>query len=176
MAGPVLRSCSCLASRELATGWVEVAPGEVVVVRRLGRVLPEPWMPGPHLGWPLGLDRAVRVRTDEVRRLAVGLAGAPGAGDEPGAGEYLTGDLNLLRAAGSSSIASPTRSPSSLRRGRSVEPILARLAESSLARVLSAPRDRRGLAARSGGDRPRRSRRNWRGSVATRRSGSRSWA
>ena len=43
----------------LATGWVEVAPGEVVVVRRLGRVVPAPWMPGPHLGLPLGLDRRI---------------------------------------------------------------------------------------------------------------------
>src|SRR5439155_535705 len=84
----------------LATSWVEVAPGEVVVVRRLGRVVPAPWMPGPHLGWPLGLDRRMRVRTDEVRRLEVGLAAAPGPDDEPGAGEFLTGDLNLLRARG----------------------------------------------------------------------------
>src|SRR5205085_4751418 len=84
----------------LATSWVEVASGEVVVVRRLGRVLPMPWMPGPHLGLPLGLDQRLRVRTDLVRRLEVGLAAAPGGDDEPAAGEFLTGDLNLLRARG----------------------------------------------------------------------------
>src|SRR5262249_57024473 len=82
----------------LASGWVAVAPGEAAVVRRLGRVLPSPWGPGLHLGWPLGGDRVGRVRTEEVRRLTVGLAGAPGAGSEPGAGEFLTGDLNLLRS------------------------------------------------------------------------------
>src|SRR5262249_12516539 len=67
----------------LATGWTEVPPGEAVVVRRLGRVLPQPWGPGPHWGWPLGFDRAVRVRTEEVRRLDVGLSGVPGPGEEP---------------------------------------------------------------------------------------------
>jgi modulator of FtsH protease HflK len=126
----------------LATGWVEVAPGEVVVVRRLGRVVPTPWMPGPHLGWPLGMDRMVRVRTDEVRRLEVGLAGTPGPDDEPGAGEYLTGDLNLLRARGvvQYRVADPV---AFVLRAAAVEPLLARLTESSLTRALS----RRGIDA-----------------------------
>ena len=51
-----------------ATGWVEVAPGEVVVVRRLGRILSPPWTPGPHLGWPLGLDRIDRTFTPVLSR------------------------------------------------------------------------------------------------------------
>jgi membrane protease subunit HflK len=126
----------------VATGWVEVAPGEVVVVRRLGRVVPAPWLPGPHLGWPLGLDRRVRVRTDEVRRLEVGLAGTPGPEDEPGAGEYLTGDLNLLRARGvvQYRVADPV---AFVLRSAEVEPLMLRLTESSLARALS----RRGIDA-----------------------------
>jgi membrane protease subunit HflK len=142
---------ACLA---LATAWVEVAPGEVVVVRRLGRVLPAPWMPGPHLGLPFGFDRHARVRTDLVRRLEVGLATAPGALDDPASdsasafaprrhalddpasGEYLTGDLNLIRARGvvQYRVADPT---AFVLQTAELEPLLARLAESSLARTLS---------------------------------------
>ena len=120
----------------LATGWVEVAPGEVVVVRRLGRIVPAPWMPGPHLGLPLGLDVRTRVRTDLVRRLEVGLAAAPGPEDEPGSGEFLTGDLNLLRARGvvQYRVADPALFAI---RTAELEPLLTRLAESSLARALS---------------------------------------
>jgi membrane protease subunit HflK len=133
---------SVLSLGGLATGWVEVAPGEVVVVRRLGKVVPAPWVPGPHLGWPLGLDRRVRVRTDEVRRLEVGLAGTPGPDDEPGAGEYLTGDLNLLRARGvvQYRVADPV---AFVLRTEQFEPLMARLTESCLARALS----RRGIDA-----------------------------
>ena len=76
-----------------ATGCVVVGNGEVVVVRRLGRVLPELRRPGLHLGWPYGFDRAIRVRTDAVRRLEVGLAGTPGPDDDPGAGEFMTGSV-----------------------------------------------------------------------------------
>jgi membrane protease subunit HflK len=125
-----------MAAACLATAWVEVAPGEVVVVRRLGRVLPAPWMPGPHLGLPLGLDRHVRVRTDLVRRLEVGLAMAPGAEDEPGGGEFLSGDLNLIRARGvvQYRVADPA---AFVLQTAEIEPLLARLAESSLARALS---------------------------------------
>ena len=61
----------------LASGWTAVGPGEVVVVRRLGRVLPEPWTPGSHWGWPLGIDRATRLRLDEVR-IRPDRAGRPG--------------------------------------------------------------------------------------------------
>jgi membrane protease subunit HflK len=119
-----------------ATGWVEVAPGEVVVVRRLGRVGLSPWMPGPHLGLPLGLDVRTRVRTDLVRRLEVGLATAPGPEDEPGGGEFLTGDLNLLRARGvvQYRVADPV---AFVLRTADLEPLLTRLAEASLARALS---------------------------------------
>ena len=120
----------------MATGWVEVAPGEVMVVRRLGRFERDPWLPGPHIGWPLGLDRRVRVRTDEVRRLEVGLAGTPGPDDDPGAGEYLTGDLNLLRARGvvQYRVADPV---AFVLQAEGIEPILVRLTESCLARALS---------------------------------------
>lgn len=121
----------------LATGWVEVAPGEVVVVRRLGRVLARPWGPGPHLGWPLGLDRTSRVRFDEVRRLPIGPTGVAGVGADPGAGEFLTGDLNLLRARGivQYRVSDPVRF---VLHATDVEPLLTRMAEASLSRALAA--------------------------------------
>jgi membrane protease subunit HflK len=126
----------------LATGLVVVAPGEAVVVRRLGKVLPRPWTAGLHWGGPVGIDRIVRVRTDEVRDLAVGLAGVPGPDDDPGAGEFLTGDLNLLRARGivQYRVADPVAF--ALRAG-DVEGLLARQAEAGLTRALA----RRGIDA-----------------------------
>ena len=59
----------------LASSWCVVAPGEVVVVRRLGRVLEPPWGPGLHWCYPAGIDRLDRIRTDAVRRMTVGSRG-----------------------------------------------------------------------------------------------------
>jgi len=123
-----------------ATGLVVVAPGEAVVVRRLGRILPKPLGPGPHWGFPAGIDRTTRVRTDEVRRLEVGLAGAPGPDDDPGAGEYLTGDLNLMRARGVVQYAVSDPHAYAIR-AVDLGELLPRLAESSLTKTLS----RRGI-------------------------------
>jgi membrane protease subunit HflK len=119
-----------------ASGWVAVAPGEVAVVRRLGRVVTPPWGPGLHLGAPRGIDRVVPIRTDEVRRLIVGLATTPGAQDDPGAGEFLTGDLNLLRAEATVQYRVDDPIAFTLRSG-DVEPILQRLGEASLSRALA---------------------------------------
>jgi modulator of FtsH protease HflK len=146
----------------LATGLVIVPPGEVAVVRRLGRSLPRPWEPGLHLGWPLGFDKVTWVRTDEVRRLTIGLAGTAGFGDEPGAGEFLTGDLNLLKAQATVqySVADPVRFTL---HASDVEPLLRKLAEASLSRALSRKgidttlRDGRALVAREAGDEIERS-------------------
>jgi membrane protease subunit HflK len=140
----------------LSTGWAVVPPGEAVVVRRLGRVLPQPWGPGLHLGGPIGVDRRTRVRTDEVRRLTVGLAGTPGADDDPGAGEFLTGDLNLLRAEATVQyrVADPVAFALN---AAGVEPVLKRLAETGLGRALARQgvdatlRDGRAEAAREAG-------------------------
>jgi modulator of FtsH protease HflK len=132
----------------LATGLVVVRPGEVAVVHRLGRVLPRPWTPGLHLGWLIGLDRATRVRIDQVRRLEIGLAGMPGPDDEPGAGEFLTGDLNLLRARGI--VQYRVADPSSFALvSAQVEPLLSRFAEAGLTRALA----RRGIDAALGAGR-----------------------
>jgi membrane protease subunit HflK len=137
----------------LASGLVVVAPGEVAVVRRLGRALPALWRPGLHLGGPIGIDRVTRVRTDEVRRVTVGLPGTPGADDEPGAGEFLTGDLNLLRA--QATLQYRAAAPVAFAfRSEAVEPLLTRVTEASLARSLARQgvdatlRDGRAAAAR----------------------------
>jgi membrane protease subunit HflK len=118
------------------SGWVAVEPGEVVVVRRLGRALPEPWGPGLHWAWPLGIDRATRLRLDEVRRLEFGLVGTPGPLDAPGAGEYLTGDLNIVRARGvvQYRVTDPV---AYLLRSDDRDQLLVRLTEASLARSLA---------------------------------------
>lgn len=77
--------------------WVVVEPDEVAIVRRWGRVL-DPWPPGPHLAWPPPIDRVRRVRVDQVRQLEIGGLGIAAVGEEPGTGEFLTADRNLLRA------------------------------------------------------------------------------
>lgn len=120
----------------MATGWVVVAPGEAAVVRRLGKVVPRAWSSGPHWGWPIGFDRVTRVRTDEVRRISVGLASTSGPGDSPDAGEYLTGDANLIRAQASIQyrVADPV---AFVLRTAELEPLLTRLAEASLTRALA---------------------------------------
>lgn len=120
----------------LATGWVAVGPGETVVVRRFGRLLPRPWTSGLHWVWPFGLDRVTRVRTDEVRRLTVGLASTPGAADAPDAGEYLTGDLNLLRA--EATVQYRVTDPAAFAtRAASLDALLLRRVEASLSRALA---------------------------------------
>lgn len=120
----------------LATGWVVVAPGEAAVVRRMGRVLPRAWASGPHWAWPIGFDRVTRVRTDEVRRVTVGLATLPGPTDSPDSGEYLTGDANLIRA--QASIQYRVSDPVAfVLQTAELEPLLSRLAESSLTRALA---------------------------------------
>ncbi len=120
----------------LASGWITVQPGEVAVVRRLGRVLPETWGPGPHWGWPLGMDRTTRLRLDEVRRLEFGRVDTPGPLDAPGLGEYLTGDHNIVRARGvvQFRVADPV---AFLLRAEDLDQILARSTEASLARALA---------------------------------------
>jgi modulator of FtsH protease HflK len=119
-----------------ATGWCLVAPGEVVVVRRFGRVVEPPWGPGLHCRWPLGIDRIDRVRSDAVRQVTIGLAGPAGSDLEPGAGEVMTGDLNLLRfqATVQYRIARPV---DYALRVDQVEPLLTTSAEASVSRAMA---------------------------------------
>lgn len=80
------------------SGLIAVAPGEAVVVRRFGRVLPQTLGPGLHGTAPWGIDRRDRVRLDAVRKLELGRVEVAGPEDDPSGGEFLTGDRNLLRA------------------------------------------------------------------------------
>lgn len=119
-----------------ASGVCLVAPGEMVVVRRLGRLVKPVWGPGLHWRFPFGIDRSERVRALEVRQLTIGLAGAASSDFEPSTGEFLTGDLNLLRmqAAIQYRIGNPI---DYVLRAEQVEPLLSRLAEAALARAVA---------------------------------------
>lgn len=131
-----------------ATGWRVVRPGERIVVRRFGRIIVPDWGPGLHWGAPLGIDRFDRVRTDEVRRLNVGAAPEAAADSDPGADEFLTGDLNLVRvrAVIQYRVASPAEM---VVRADDVGALLERLAEASLSHSLA----RRGIDPVLRGDR-----------------------
>jgi modulator of FtsH protease HflK len=119
------------------TGWCLVAPGEVVVVRRLGRLVEPPWGPGLHWSWPLGIDRLDRVRSDAVRQLTVGTAGAAGPREEPSSGEAMTGDLNLLRIQATVQYR-VSRPRDYVLKAQEVEPLLGRAAGASVSRALAA--------------------------------------
>jgi membrane protease subunit HflK len=125
-----------LTAGSLATSWVVVAPGEQGVVQRFGRVLPQILRPGFHLKAPLGIDRVTRIRTDEVRMLTIGLGQIPSASEEPGSGEFLTADLNIVRAEATIQfrIADPV---AFVLAGDDVVPILKRLSEASVGRSLA---------------------------------------
>lgn len=133
-----------------AAGWFVVAPREVVVVRRLGRVVGPALGPGLHWHYPGGIDRLDRIRTEAVRRLTIGRSGPAAADQDPAAGEVMTGDLNLLRieATVQYRVADPV---ANALRGDRAEELLARAAEASLARSLA----RRGVDAALRSDRGR---------------------
>jgi membrane protease subunit HflK len=82
------------------------------------------------------MDRFDRVRTDLVRRLVVGAVDGDDGAVEPAAGEFLTGDLNLLRvqAIVQYRVASPG---AMVVAALDVEGLLKRLAEAGLSRALA---------------------------------------
>jgi membrane protease subunit HflK len=90
------------AAAYLATGLVVIAPDEQGVVRRFGAARAEPYLPGLHWGLPWGLQQVDRVKTDQVRTIAVGardLQSAPlSRAPDPASDDFLTGDLNLVTA------------------------------------------------------------------------------
>jgi membrane protease subunit HflK len=77
------------------TGVFQVQPGEVAVVRRFGRALPERSQPGLHLGLPWGMDRVDRVAVDRLQRVVVGYQEDAARQALP-PGQLLTGDHNLV--------------------------------------------------------------------------------
>lgn len=118
------------------SGFCAVAPGEAVVVRRLGRVLPDPLGPGLHWTAPWGIDRRDLVRLDAVRRLEIGGVEVAGPDDDPSVGEFLTGDRNLVRvrAAVEYRVADPR---AHVTRTADPDAMLARLASAAMARALA---------------------------------------
>jgi membrane protease subunit HflK len=77
----------------LLTGVAQIRPEERAVVRRFGKVVAHPG-PGLWIGLPYGIDRLDRVPTATVRRVPVGYR--PEAAEENPAGQFLSGDQNLV--------------------------------------------------------------------------------
>ena len=120
----------------LVSGVRMVRPGERIVVRRFGRIVEPAWGPGLHWGLPLGLDRFDRVRTDEVRQLSLGGGETGEVPDGSGSGEFLTGDLNLVRV--QAVVQYRVARPADLVvRSVDAQAQLGRLAEASLSRSLA---------------------------------------
>src|SRR5947209_4924705 len=78
------------------TGVTQVRPGEVAVVRRFGRVLPDKPEPGLWVGLPWGVDRVDRVPVDRVQSVVVGYQPEDAGRSELPTGQLLTGDHNLV--------------------------------------------------------------------------------
>ncbi len=80
-----------------ASALTPVQPGELAVVRRFGRMLPENPGPGLYRGLPWGIEQVDRVLVGRVRRVTVGFDEnqEAEAGTTP-VGQLLTGDHNLV--------------------------------------------------------------------------------
>ncbi|MCS6977378.1 MAG: protease modulator HflK [Gemmatales bacterium] len=86
-----------LALGYLATGIYQVKPGELAVVRRFGRVLEEPRLPGLNVGLPWGLDRVDRIAVDSQRQIEIGFHPELAQPERSvPVGQLLTGDNNLI--------------------------------------------------------------------------------
>jgi membrane protease subunit HflK len=79
----------------LATGFYVVGPDEQAVVRRLGRVVAEPRLPGLQCDFPWGLSRVDLVKPAETKRLWIGRP-SDEVGRDLRRSEFLTGDRNII--------------------------------------------------------------------------------
>lgn len=79
----------------LATGIYQVGPDERAVVRRFGAVVARPG-PGLGFGLPWGIDRIARVPVRTVRQIRVGYDPESSGDGTATAGQFLTGDQNLV--------------------------------------------------------------------------------
>jgi membrane protease subunit HflK len=80
----------------IGTALTQVQPGELAVVRRWGRILPDHPGPGLHIGLPWGIDRVDRVSIGNVRRVIVGFRDEGVEENATPVGQMLTGDHNLV--------------------------------------------------------------------------------
>lgn len=96
------------------SGFVQIGPGEVGLVRRFGKPLADDLSPGLHWCWPWPIERVDRIETDRVQSAPVGfrltVAGAPKSGNSglwsiehrgqvrlmPDEAIMITGDGNLV--------------------------------------------------------------------------------
>jgi Cu+-exporting ATPase len=62
-----------------ASGLTAIRPGEIGVVRRFGRLLPDDLPPGLHLRWPWPVEVVERVWPEQVRTVEIGFRPAVGA-------------------------------------------------------------------------------------------------
>jgi membrane protease subunit HflK len=80
----------------LATGLHFVQPDEQVIVRRCGALAGSPREPGAFFGLPLGIDRVDRVKSREVKRVAVGPIRIAESSVGTAPAQFLTADRNLV--------------------------------------------------------------------------------
>jgi len=99
----------------LATGIYVIDLDQIGLVRRFGRLDPEPRRPGLHYDWPWPCSQVDRLRTDETRQVTLGFAPVsekllPFTTEER-LSEFLTGDQNLIhvQAAAQYRLANPEK-------------------------------------------------------------------
>jgi membrane protease subunit HflK len=118
-----------------ATALTQVKSGELAVVRRFGRLLPNKPGPGLYVGLPWGMERVDRVAVGEARSIRVGFTSQT---EEDSSvtpqGQLLTGDHNLVNVQAEVyyKVVESQVDKFALQADR-VEPLLARLAEAALA-------------------------------------------
>jgi membrane protease subunit HflK len=119
-----------------ASGIYFVAPDEVVLIRRCGRLLPLPRLPGAHAGLPWGVDLRERVKPQEVKRVSVGLVSVAGELSGSASTPFLSADRNLVhaRATVQYTISEPMEY---VRQEHTADRLVATAGEGSLARILA---------------------------------------
>jgi len=121
----------------LLTGVAQIRPEERAVVRRFGKVIAHPG-PGLWVGLPYGIDRLDRVPTATVRRVPVGYQ--PEATEDALAGQFLTGDQNLVNVQVAIDYAvgdAPTDLDDFVAQKERVDGVIAREAEAALGEWVS---------------------------------------
>jgi membrane protease subunit HflK len=119
-----------------ASGIYFVAPDEVALIRRCGRLLPMPRLPGAQAGLPWGIDLRERVKPQEVKRVSVGLVSLAGELSGSASTQFLSADRNLVnvRATVQYTISEPAEY---VRQKHAADRLVATAGEGSLARILA---------------------------------------